>query len=96
VGGGGDFASGSPVTATAAPKSGFIFENWTENGRIVSRSANYNFTFNGRRSLVAHFRSIFMNRPFTPYLPPNNQNQNPWSIKTSTPNFVHGTNQLWH
>jgi hypothetical protein len=84
VGGGGDFASGSSLTVTAAPRSGFVFENWTENGRIVSTSASYNFTFNGKRSLVAHFRPSFMYRPVAPNLPPNSQNQN----------FLRGTNQF--
>jgi hypothetical protein len=75
VGGGGDFASGSSLTATAAPTSGFVFEYWTENGRIVSTSASYNFTFNGKRSLVAHFRRNFMNRSVIPGSPPKSQNQ---------------------
>lgn len=96
VGGGGDFALGSSRTVTAMPNRGFIFERWTENGIVVSSSANYNFTFNGSRSLIAHFRPDFMNRPFAPSPPPNNQIQNPWSAKNPTPNSSHRTNQFFH
>lgn len=39
----------------AAPGNGYIFENWTENGAVVSRSTSYTFVLTGSRSLVAHF-----------------------------------------
>ena len=55
VGGGGTFASGSSQTVTATANSGYVFTNWTENGSVVSSSANYNFTLNGNRNLVANF-----------------------------------------
>lgn len=49
------YASGSQVTVTATPFSGFIFAGWTENGVIVSTSAAYTFTINSDRDLVATF-----------------------------------------
>jgi surface antigen len=94
--GGGNFASGSSVTVSAMPSNGFVFEYWTENGRIVSSSASYNFTLNGSRSLVANFRQNFMNHSFTQSPTPNSQNRNPWSIQTFTPNSSHHTNQFFH
>src|SRR5262249_24446947 len=55
VSGGGTFPNGSSQTVTATAKSGFSFTNWTENGTVVSSSANYTFTLNGNRTLVANF-----------------------------------------
>lgn len=58
VGGGGTFASGSSRTVTASANSGYRFVNWTESGNQVSTSANYNFTLNQNRILVANFRQV--------------------------------------
>ncbi|MGA3288252.1 MAG: Ig-like domain-containing protein [Bacteroidota bacterium] len=53
--GGGSFNSGSSVTATATPNSGYVFTNWTETGSPVSTNASYTFTITGDRTLVANF-----------------------------------------
>jgi len=53
--GGGAFNSGSSVTVTATPNTGYTFTNWTENGTAVSTNANYTFTISGNRTLVANF-----------------------------------------
>jgi hypothetical protein len=53
--GGRTVSSGSAVTVTAAPNAGYSFVNWTENGTVVSFSANYSFTANANRNLVANF-----------------------------------------
>jgi len=58
VGGGGEYASGSSVTVTATPNSCYSFTNWTENGSVVSTSANYAFTASSDRTLVANFTQI--------------------------------------
>ena len=42
---------------TATANSGYSFVNWTENSTEVSSSADYNFTLNGSRNLVANFTS---------------------------------------
>ncbi|MEM1000925.1 MAG: T9SS type A sorting domain-containing protein, partial [Bacteroidota bacterium] len=55
--GGGTFASGTNVTVTATPASGFTFSNWTEGGNVVSTNASYAFTLSANRSLVANFIS---------------------------------------
>lgn len=59
-GGGGNstsayFDQGQSCTVTATPNSGYYFANWTENGSVVSTSANYTFTVNDARNLVANF-----------------------------------------
>ncbi|MEM1000899.1 MAG: hypothetical protein AAGN35_27845, partial [Bacteroidota bacterium] len=53
--GGGTFASGTNVTVTATPASGFTFSNWTEGGNVVSTNASYAFVLSAYRSLVANF-----------------------------------------
>ncbi|MCQ2321517.1 MAG: C25 family cysteine peptidase [Bacteroidales bacterium] len=53
--GGGTFVQGQSCTVHATPASGYNFVNWTENGNAVSTQANYTFTVNGNRSLVANF-----------------------------------------
>jgi len=55
VSGGGTFAGGSSRTVTAVANSGYAFANWTDTGFPVSLSANYTFTLNGNRTLVANF-----------------------------------------
>ncbi len=53
--GDGSYTNETTATVMALPAAGFAFVNWTENGRIVSRSASYTFTNIVNRSLVAHF-----------------------------------------
>jgi hypothetical protein len=53
--GGGTVNCGSSVTVSATANSGYTFANWTENGGVVSSSANYTFTANANRNLVANF-----------------------------------------
>ena len=54
-GGSSNYTYGQPVTVTAMPNDGYIFNYWTENGMIVSYNAEYQFPFSRSRSLVAHF-----------------------------------------
>lgn len=56
--GSGSYASGSQVTVTAAPNTGYTFVNWTENGNIVSVSSSYQFAIAGNRILIANFKVI--------------------------------------
>jgi len=53
--GGGQFNSGDQVTVKPNPNSGYIFNNWTENGTIVSTDPNYSFTITSNRPLVANY-----------------------------------------
>jgi hypothetical protein len=55
VGGGGSYAPGTSVTATAQPAPGYYFVNWTESSTVVSTSQSYTFALNSSRSLVANF-----------------------------------------
>ena len=49
------FMEGQSCTVVATANRGYNFTNWTENGVVVSTNANYTFTVNDDRSLVAHF-----------------------------------------
>lgn len=55
VTGGGTFEQGQSCSVRATANSGYTFANWTENGNEVSTDANYTFTVNSNRNLVAHF-----------------------------------------
>lgn len=53
--GDGSYTNGSAVTVTASASAGYVFEKWTDNGRLVSTTASYTFTNIVNRSLVASF-----------------------------------------
>jgi sulfatase modifying factor 1 len=55
VSGAGTYAEGSSRTVRATASSGYTFTNWTENGAVVSSLANYTFSLNANRTLVASF-----------------------------------------
>lgn len=56
VSGSGSFDYGTQVELTASPSTYYVFDNWTENGVIVSTEPTISFIANVDRSLVAHFR----------------------------------------
>ena len=51
----GSFIQDQSCTVYAVANSNYTFTNWTENGGVVSTQANYSFTVNGNRTLVANF-----------------------------------------
>ena len=55
VTGGGTYQQGQQCTVNATAKPGFNFVNWTENGNQVSDLAEYTFTVESNRTLVANF-----------------------------------------
>ena len=55
VAGSGIYDYGTTVTVSASPNEHYEFVNWTENGVMVSNSAEYTFTLDGDRHLVANF-----------------------------------------
>ena len=58
VTGGGTFTYGQSCTVTATANTGYTFSNWTENGNVISSNADYTFTVEGNRNLVANFTAI--------------------------------------
>jgi hypothetical protein len=55
VAGGGTYQQGQECTVTATANTGYVFNNWTENGTVVSNRPNYTFPVTGNRTLVANF-----------------------------------------
>ena len=53
--GGGNYHYGDECTVKAIANEGYLFNNWTEDGEIVSTDATYAFSVNTIRSLVAVF-----------------------------------------
>jgi len=53
--GSGSYNSGTSVTATATPNTGYNFVNWTNNGVIASTSSSFTFPLNANTTLVANF-----------------------------------------
>ncbi len=49
------YVIGTSVTASATPKTGYVFLNWTEGGNIVSTSPGYTFSILAPRNLLANF-----------------------------------------
>jgi hypothetical protein len=58
VSGAGNYNYGASCTLTVTAATGYTFTNWTENGSVVSSDANYTFTVEDNRSLVANFTAI--------------------------------------
>jgi Divergent InlB B-repeat domain len=58
ISGAGVFPSGTEVTVTAEARPGYIFIDWTEAGDPVSTDANYTFTSDGPRNLIARFAAL--------------------------------------
>jgi hypothetical protein len=56
--GSGLYDIGSSVTVKATPKTGYTFENWTENGNPVSTLATFTFNLSGNKTLIANFKII--------------------------------------
>jgi uncharacterized repeat protein (TIGR02543 family) len=53
--GSGSYASGTSVTITASPNTGYTFVNWTEGATVISTSAAYTFVITANRTLVANY-----------------------------------------
>ncbi len=58
VSGGGTYNQGASCTVHAQAATNYQFTNWTESGTVVSTQANYTFTVNSNRTLVANFTYV--------------------------------------
>lgn len=72
VTGGGSYDQGQQCTVSAMANAGYTFTNWTENGNVVSTQANYTFTVNANRTLVANFQAMPQNYTITVSANPTN------------------------
>ena len=60
VSGSGQYHYGESCTVTATPADGYMFTSWTNNGSVVSTTAQYVFSVSGDMDLVANFASGVM------------------------------------
>ena len=60
VSGGGQYHYGESCTVTATPADGYMFTSWTQNGSVVSTTAQYVFPVSSDVNLVANFASGVM------------------------------------
>jgi hypothetical protein len=54
----GNYELSATCILTAIANEGYTFENWTENGEVVSTDPSYAFTVNSNRFLVANFTYV--------------------------------------
>ncbi len=55
VEGAGTYHYGDHVLLTAIPNEGFVFDNWTEGGNVISTNQSISFNVENDRALEAHF-----------------------------------------
>ena len=58
--GDGSFAIGANATVTATAQPGFIFINWTDNGKVVSTNTSHTLVMDVNHSLVANFLPVYI------------------------------------
>ncbi len=54
----GDNHYGSTVTLTVTPAENFVFQNWTENGEVVSEEPSFSFTLTDHHYFIAHLIDV--------------------------------------
>lgn len=55
VTGGGSYPYGQTCSIQAVANSNYFFENWTENGTVITTNAEYTITVTGNQTFEAHF-----------------------------------------
>ena len=58
VTGAGSYHYGDQVTLNVIPEANYLFQNWTENGSIISANTTHTFTITGDRNFVAHLLHV--------------------------------------
>ena len=57
-GGGGPYYYGYPITLTATPAEGYVFNNWTKDGEVVSCLSTYQMSVSETAEYVANFQQM--------------------------------------
>ena len=58
ISGAGTYTYGQTATLTVTPNENYVFQNWTEDGEVVSEDETYSFEVTGNRNLVAHLMFV--------------------------------------
>jgi len=56
--GSGSYISGTTVSISATANNGFVFNNWTESGIIISTNSVFIFNITSNRNLIANFAPV--------------------------------------
>lgn len=100
VSGGGTYDEGANVTVEAISNVGYIFENWKENGSIVSSDATYSFVINGNRNLVANFANNDLSVNVTNFEDPSCNGEDDGSVTIAAqggmPPYIYKVGSMTH
>lgn len=66
VSGGGEVEKGKNATVTAKAKEGYVFANWTVDGKEVSKDMTYTFAVTENVTLTANFKKVEEQKPEKP------------------------------
>lgn len=66
VSGGGEVEKGKNATVTAKAKEGYVFANWTVDGKEVSKDMAYTFAVTENVTLTANFKKVEEQKPEKP------------------------------
>jgi uncharacterized repeat protein (TIGR02543 family) len=81
----GNYNPGDNVTIYAEPNPGYVFENWTDNGLVVSQNPQFSFEITGNRNFTANFSTEIYSLTLNP-------NPTFGGFTTGAGNYPHGQN----
>ena len=105
INGAGTYSYGQTATLTVMPNENYVFQNWTEDGEVVSEDATYSFVVTENRNLVAHLMfvdgidenynvdiSVYPNPSSNKVTVEASQVINRWEIISTTGSLIYGSN----
>ena len=106
ISGAGTYTYGQTATLTVIPNENYVFQNWTEDGEVVSEDETYSFEVTGNRNLVAHLLfvdgidenynvdiNIYPNPASYKLTVETSQVVNMWEIFTTTGSLVYSSDE---
>ena len=106
ISGAGTYSYGQTATLTVTPNENYVFQNWTEDGEIVSEDETYSFDVTSNRNLVAHLMfvdgmnenynvdiNIYPNPASYKLIVETSQVVNMWEIFTTYGSLIYSSNE---
>ena len=104
--GAGTYTYGQTATLIVTPNENYVFQNWTEDGEVVSEDETYSFEVTSNRNLVAHLMfvdgidenynvdiNIYPNPAFYKLTVETSQIVNMWEIFTTSGSLIYSSNE---